>query len=328
MYCGECVQCVTWVPRVHRVQCVTWVPCLPSLHVTQDLPTYFLSWSTFLWPSTRLRSAWHACSAWSACNALHACIACRVRRRRRPGTLTGGLANDAACGSPVAREMRAARDMREVPDMPTFYGAMRCLRPMRIHLGEWSVCNACIACTCVSRVTCPGSVRVQPLRTDFGGGAWHACGAICAPILLNDVVWGPCRPPPFHFPGVNCGQCVTCVQCAKRSPFVQMSSRWCDRFRVVPSALPSAWCVAPISGNFIMKDLNHRPHGCLLNRLFRRRSKKTCKLRVIGLCAGNSPVTGEFPAQRASNAENASILWRHHATYGSTRSQPIGEAIV
>ena len=23
-----------------------------------------------------------------------------------------------------------------------------------------------------------------------------------------------------------------------------------------------------------------------------------------GLCAGNSPVTGEFPAQRASNAEN------------------------
>ena len=26
-----------------------------------------------------------------------------------------------------------------------------------------------------------------------------------------------------------------------------------------------------------------------------------------------SPVTGEFPAQRASNAENVSIRWRHHA---------------
>ena len=26
----------------------------------------------------------------------------------------------------------------------------------------------------------------------------------------------------------------------------------------------------------------------------------------------NSPVTGEFPAQKASNAENASIWWRHH----------------
>ena len=41
-----------------------------------------------------------------------------------------------------------------------------------------------------------------------------------------------------------------------------------------------------------------------INRLLRRRSKKTSKLRVIGLCEGNSPVTGEFPAQMASNAEN------------------------
>ena len=56
---------------------------------------------------------------------------------------------------------------------------------------------------------------------------------------------------------------------------------------------------------------NHQPHDCLLNRLFRRRSKKISKLRVIGLCAGNSPETGEFPAQMASNAENVSIWWRH-----------------
>ena len=50
----------------------------------------------------------------------------------------------------------------------------------------------------------------------------------------------------------------------------------------------------------------------LLNRLFRLRSKKTSKLRVTGLCAGNAPVTGEFPAQRTSSAENVSIWWRHH----------------
>ena len=31
--------------------------------------------------------------------------------------------------------------------------------------------------------------------------------------------------------------------------------------------------------------------------------KKTSKLRVAGLCAENSPGTGEFPAQMASNAE-------------------------
>ena len=48
---------------------------------------------------------------------------------------------------------------------------------------------------------------------------------------------------------------------------------------------------------------NLQPHDCLLNHLFRRRSKKTSKLRVTALCEGNSPVTGEFPAQRASDAE-------------------------
>ena len=34
---------------------------------------------------------------------------------------------------------------------------------------------------------------------------------------------------------------------------------------------------------------NYQPHSCLLNRLFRRRSKKKSKLRVTGLCARNSP---------------------------------------
>ena len=50
----------------------------------------------------------------------------------------------------------------------------------------------------------------------------------------------------------------------------------------------------------------------IVYRLFKSRSKKTSKLRVTGLCAGNSPVTGKFPAQRASNTENVSIWWRHY----------------
>ena len=33
---------------------------------------------------------------------------------------------------------------------------------------------------------------------------------------------------------------------------------------------------------------------------------------VTGLCEGNSPVTGELPPQKASNAEDVSIWWRHH----------------
>ena len=36
------------------------------------------------------------------------------------------------------------------------------------------------------------------------------------------------------------------------------------------------------------------------------------KPRVTGLSVGNSPVTGEFPAQMASNAENVFIWWRYH----------------
>ena len=51
----------------------------------------------------------------------------------------------------------------------------------------------------------------------------------------------------------------------------------------------------------------------------RRRWNKTSKLRVPGLCEGNSPVTGEFPAQRASNAENVPIWWRHHGLYSLKR---------
>ena len=84
---------------------------------------------------------------------------------------------------------------------------------------------------------------------------------------------------------------------------------------------------------------DHQPHDCLLNRSFRPR--KTSKLRVTGLFAGNSPVTDEFPAwpvtwkmfpfddfivltifpchyvtgvfpiQMASYAESIFMLWRH-----------------
>ena len=40
---------------------------------------------------------------------------------------------------------------------------------------------------------------------------------------------------------------------------------------------------------------NHQHHGCLLKRLFRHRWKKTSKLRVTGLCVGNSPVPVNSP---------------------------------
>ena len=86
------------------------------------------------------------------------------------------------------------------------------------------------------------------------------------------------------------------------------------------SALPSYLCLVIRETRWFTLQWRHngcdgvsnQPHHCLLNRVFRLRSKKTSKLRVTGLCEGNSPVTGEFPAQRVSNAENVPIWWRHH----------------
>ena len=51
-----------------------------------------------------------------------------------------------------------------------------------------------------------------------------------------------------------------------------------------------------------------------LSRLFRRGSKKVSKLSVTSLCEGNPPVTDGFPPQKASNAGNVSIWWRHNGT--------------
>ena len=58
---------------------------------------------------------------------------------------------------------------------------------------------------------------------------------------------------------------------------------------------------------------NHQHHGCLLNRLFIRRSKKTSKLRVTGLCVGNSPgpVTSphKWPVTRKMFPLDDVIMW-------------------
>ena len=71
------------------------------------------------------------------------------------------------------------------------------------------------------------------------------------------------------------------------------------------------WSGKIIGGTFSLVS-NHQPVDCLFSRLFRRRSRTTSKPRVTGLCAVNSPVNVEFPAQMASDAENVSIWWRHH----------------
>ena len=65
---------------------------------------------------------------------------------------------------------------------------------------------------------------------------------------------------------------------------------------------------------------NHQPHDCLFNRLFRRRSKKTSKLRVTGLFAGiyRGPVnsTHKWPVTRKMFPFDDVIMWIKLHTYG------------
>ena len=55
---------------------------------------------------------------------------------------------------------------------------------------------------------------------------------------------------------------------------------------------------------------NHQPYDCLLNCLFKAQIKENIKAPRHWPLWGEFP--GEFPAQRASTAENVSISWRHH----------------
>ena len=137
---------------------------------------------------------------------------------------------------------------------------------------------------------------------------------VCVCVWYNDII------------------CTTCNSCAHLIPVIEWLSRdsytnrdslilWCDKwFR----ASYSVGCNYSYH-NFIQTlqwrhngsdgVSNHQPHDCSLNCLFSRRSKKTLKLCVTGLRVGNAPVTGEFFAHRTSNAENASIWWRHHVLH-------------
>ena len=102
-------------------------------------------------------------------------------------------------------------------------------------------------------------------------------------------------------------QHITTHVCCSRSAVFE----WVD---ITSSVACTVFYQKPLHWHHNERDgvSNHLRIDCLFNRLFRRRSKKISKLGVTGPCEGNSPVTGEFPAQRASGTGNVSIWWRHH----------------
>ena len=152
----------------------------------------------------------------------------------------------------------------------------------------------------VFRIICifvrkPTSHRCIPLTKDQWCGAsmiliWRT---VEQTVELMAILTGH----EFHVTSLQCTNYL-CTNC------FGINANWCGKTRL---SMALQW-----RHNGRDSVSNHQPHDCLLNHLFRRRSKKTSKLRVTGLCAWNSPVTGELPEQMASNAENVSIWWRHH----------------
>ena len=141
-------------------------------------------------------------------------------------------------------------------------------------------------------------LEALPQTTRFMGPTWGQPGS-CRPQM------GPTLFPRTLLSGsVLCG----CPREIRKRPNQIMN--WCGQKTETVDSFRSRTLQWRHNGRGSVS--NHQPHDWLLNRLFRRRSKKTSKLRVTGLCAGNSPGTGELPAQMASNAENVSIWWRHH----------------
>ena len=105
----------------------------------------------------------------------------------------------------------------------------------------------------------------------------------------------------------------------KNSTVPEHKMIWCDLTKTQPKnespcTVTSIWIHVSLSLQWRHNERdgvsNHRCLECLLNRVFWRRSK-TSKLPVTDLREGNSPVTGEFPTQRASNAENVRVWCRH-----------------
>ena len=165
-------------------------------------------------------------------------------------------------------------------------------------------------------------IKLTTLSIDIGQPAYRKCAAnfysICQLVLLYVIIWknGGCKFNWYNLVNrINTLPALTSVSYYLRLVIVSVISSVYDPVRgniCLVNHPPSYENTLRWRHNECNGVSNHQPRDCLFSRLFRRRSKKTSKLRVTGLCEGNSPVTGEFPAQRTSNAENVSIWWRHH----------------
>ena len=132
---------------------------------------------------------------------------------------------------------------------------------------------------------------------------------ICEMLLYNQQLWANIR----------------CLDFSPRGKIIVKQDYWlCHPVPIDGVDYPASLLCSGVYGAHL-KHCNDVTMGAMASQITsltivystiysRRRSNEISKLRVTGLCEGNSPVTGEFPAQRANNAESVFIWWHHHGS--------------
>ena len=115
----------------------------------------------------------------------------------------------------------------------------------------------------------------------------------------------------------SAGLTINLLACYSRGRLPQFSSTLVKRFR----SLQRTTGLITVTSQWARWRLKSPISPLFTQPFIQAKNKETSKLRVSGLCVGNSPVTGEFPTQMASNAKKISIWWRHHDAPNRTCSR-------
>ena len=132
-------------------------------------------------------------------------------------------------------------------------------------MSSWWNFHQCLPMSC-------GATSYETLKEHFRFSVWEINSNVCEVLRSQQ----------------NISQIPQCIcSMSHNAPFrIEKCEHFCSEWRMWDMVLktPLHW-----RHNDHDSVWNHQPHGCLLNRLFRHRSKKTSKLRVTGPCVENSP---------------------------------------
>ena len=159
-----------------------------------------------------------------------------------------------------------------------------------------------------------------------------SCNWRCEMYVIGCILWHKCTCRVSQWKLRKVELCLATFGCARLENSEEVSEP--VEFEIFIKSMPSEYlvhdaiqcgdrsidmyCIITTTNGLALQWRHTRRHGVsnsglsivYANVCSGAHKKKTLKLRVTGLCEGNSPVTSEFPSQRASNAENVSISWR------------------